>query len=338
MIDYSWVPWLGELVGKIAVAGPDDLAKKARGVDWVTKIRVSDYGDKNVDPFSFIYSLCARAGREKVMQRWATAAKEFSIVTKLPSEPLRFASSQSPLFHKEGEGNPDLLWQLFRTAAAPEAPPLDERLFNDVRGIGNVGVPKLTQALFIINPKRFLPYWTSLPDEQLNRKVDKCNEYKAWMEAVRRMFPGCAPYEVNEFIYAYSEPRRRRGRGLLGASLFGPNTNYFCVDHLPQFDEQNAVWTTSGGPAGRPYPLTKAKRGDVILVAGSRSGIAIGVVEDNGYKNGWQKDARISVYWINKNNARLARDTAQVGFDFADKNSENTKRSATPRHTGTPWP
>ena len=326
MIDYSWVPWLGELVRKIAAAGRDGLPVKAGRVDWVTKEssrRVSKYGD---DPFSFICSLCADAGSENLTKRLKTAAAAFSIDQGLPDpRAMPTMNPRSTLFDGKGVGKPvpDVLWELFRTAAAHPAA-LDERLFNQVLRIHDVGMNKLTQALFIINPSAFLPrqHRKSILDDQFNRKVDEWNEYKAWMESAHRIFPGCAPYEINEFVYDYSKPN---------GGLLRRDTNYFCVnsesiestvDHWPDFDKLNAVWTDFRGPAGRPDPLTAVKKGDVILVASSKSGRAIGVVQDNGYKNGWQKDARISVYWINKSNARFAREPAQVAFDFADKKSE----------------
>jgi len=59
---YAWVPWFTELAKGIADGTDSDLVRRARQVRW--KANGSDspllnYGDRNVDPFSFLYTLAA---------------------------------------------------------------------------------------------------------------------------------------------------------------------------------------------------------------------------------------------------------------------------------------
>ena len=61
------------------------------------------------------------------------------------------------LFHRKGQGEPSLLWRLFRNAALePRAVGADD--FQGALRIGNVGAAKLTQALFLIHASEFMPY------------------------------------------------------------------------------------------------------------------------------------------------------------------------------------
>ena len=61
---YGWVPWFGELAGKIAEGGETYLAEAAKKVKWRNDGKVQPllrYGDENIDPFSFFYSLAQRS-------------------------------------------------------------------------------------------------------------------------------------------------------------------------------------------------------------------------------------------------------------------------------------
>lgn len=57
---YDWVPWFKELANKIAEGGEKYLIDKANRVEWHNDDTVQPmlrYGDENIDPFSFIYSM-----------------------------------------------------------------------------------------------------------------------------------------------------------------------------------------------------------------------------------------------------------------------------------------
>ena len=324
MIDYSWVPWFRELVRKIAERSEADLAERAKAVDWqVDDPTILRYGDDNIDPFSFLYSLTSRLGDEKFMRRLRSVHEVFSLETAPPEHPpyIPGGMPQNLLFHYGGDGRPDLLWRLFRQASR-ERPDIGSEDFDAALQVRNVAAAKLTQALFIINPNHFLPAdhtSKALPCPKFKEPVKNYEEYVARLNDIRELFPGCTPYEINTFLDKQAKEQ-----------LIGPETRYFQVstnvgnddqDQWPPFDSENSVWTGYDGGT-RKYPVSEPKTGDVILVRYGRSwGHGMGVVESNGYSEGWRTSQRIAVYWINKHQDGLAGTTAILAFSAADKNS-----------------
>ena len=323
MIDYSWVPWFRELVRKIAEGSEADLAERAKAVDWqVDDPTILRYGDDNIDPFSFLYSLTSRLGDEKCMRRLRSVHEVFSLETAPPEHPpyIPGGMPQNLLFHYDGDGRPDLLWRLFRQASR-ERPDIGSEDFDAALQIRNVAIAKLTQTLFIINPNHFLPAdHTSkeLPYPKFKEPVKKYEEYVARLNDVKELFPGCTPYEINTFLDKQAKE-----------TLIGPDTRHYQVstnvggddgDHVdqwPQFNSENSVWTGYDGGT-RKYPVSRPKAGDLILVRyGRLAGRGIGIVESNGYAGGWRPQQRIAVYWINKRHGELARKTLRRGFSSA---------------------
>ncbi|MCY3878370.1 MAG: hypothetical protein OXF74_04225 [Rhodobacteraceae bacterium] len=59
---YDWVPWFKELGEKIAEGGEASLIERAKSVSWKadgSKPPLLSYGDENIDPFSFVYTLAS---------------------------------------------------------------------------------------------------------------------------------------------------------------------------------------------------------------------------------------------------------------------------------------
>ena len=85
-------------------------------------------------------------------------------------------------------------------------------------------------------------------------------------------------------------------------------------DHWDEFTSNNFVYT--GGPGeARAYPLNEPNPGDVILVRfGQTEGRGIGVVHRNDYQDGFHKDRRLHVVWLNKTPAALSGSAARLGF------------------------
>ena len=331
MIDYSWVPWFRELVQKIADGGPDDLVEREKAVDWLKEDPpIRKYGDENVDPFSFLYTLVSHLGYQKFMQRLRSAGDAFSIETPPGvSRPHIKPNAINTLFHHAGHGNPSLLWRLFRQAAR-DAPALDGKVFDDVLDIKNVAMPKLTQALFIVNPRYFLPADGNVPDGALGRgesmaleawghqRLDKPSSHAAYehvMKAVKRCFPECAAYEISTFL----DIQESNELLVTNHRCFQLDSRIDGKDCWHEFDQSNSVRT---GYAERSDALAEPQRGDIILVStGSNQGRAVGVVESNGYGSDWTEEGRIAVYWINKRPAELVGQTAEYGLVEASQNS-----------------
>ena len=323
MIDYSWVPWFRELACKIAEGSEADLAERAKAVDWqVDDPTILRYGDDNIDPFSFLYSLTSRLKKEKFMHRLDSVGDLFAMASASPESPpyIPGANPVNQLFHQRGDGRPDLLWRLFRQAAG-DTPDINGEDFDEALQIGNVAISKLTQTLFIVNANHFLPAdHTSevLPWPEFKPKPRDYEEYVARVDAIKALFPGCTPYEINTFLDIQAkEP------------LIGPETRFFQVstnvynknaDHWPEFESANGVWTAAGeSDRGVSYGLERAKRGDLILVRFRSNGRGIGVVERNGYANGgWSENTCISVYWVGKGDSPLANAGRHRGFSTGD--------------------
>ena len=260
MIDHSWVPWFRELVQKIVAGEPSDLAEKAAEVDWLKDApMILAYGDQNIDPFSFIYTLASQMGDEKFMRRLGSVRDVFDVEAAFPEQRpyIPTPNAINTLFHDEGRGNPDLLWELFR-AAVVDAPEVSGSLFDGALEIRQVAMAKLTQALFIINPDTFFPADNTLgsfvaTQAEFDGMPGNYREYEACVMALRACFPGCAPYEINTFLYAQTEQRlitdrtsyfqvstkvdgegaRTTGLSLRARTAFGPDTVGQRVGTIP---------------------------------------------------------------------------------------------------------
>ena len=353
---YGWVPWFGELAGKIAEGGETYLAEAAKRVAWRNdekKQPLLNYGDENIDPFSFFYSLAQRsqdAGSRKRI--YPSIVKEFSMKHQPPVElddgfifPTPSYRAQV-LFHNKGQGEPTLLWNLFRGAVqgldsvSPEG-------FDGALNIGNDWRVKLTQALFLINPSQFIAcddkmdLFVKLPTGDFDWE-----HYKEWLQEVRGLFPGCEPYEINHFAYLRwlgSLPVHSDRCFQVSTRAWGEDGGDFWNDNRPERDFAPNHWVFTGGPGsgkgwegydeskhGRPkYPLGDPEPGDVILVrTGTSRGRGMGIVHRNDYRDRLAEDSRIHVIWLNKVTGSLAGQTDRMGFNDAGNKTLKAFRQA----------
>ena len=358
MVDYTWVAWFKELATTIARNGERDLAGKAKAVVWKKDkddVPLLKYGDENIDPFSFLYFLAQKNTTNQFEPVFRSVHEVFGITSDFPEiQPFIPAPpGRAPaLFHDGKSFDPDLLWRLFRQAApSHKMPIIRPEDFNAVLRIRMVGVKKLTQTLFITNPIYFLPIdrtiSTALPQLGSHNDVQDYEGYVTRMDAVKRLFPECEPYEINTFLDTQAKnPLITEETHVfqISTNVYDDQTDYWeSTDNLPKdartFKENNCVYTD--GPKNN-YPLREPKRGDIILIRTyNQHGHAIGVVKKNGYaSDGWDADAAIYVYWINKTTARvegslpmqrftrardrtfeafLNTDAYKVSFDLIDK-------------------
>ena len=353
---YAWVPWFGELAGKIAEGGETYLAEAAKRVAWRNdekKQPLLNYGDENIDPFSFFYSLAQRsqdAGSRKRI--YPSIVKEFSMKHQPPVElddgfifPTPSYRAQV-LFHNKGQGEPTFLWNLFRGAVqgldsvSPEG-------FDGALNIGNDWRVKLTQALFLINPSQFIAcddkmdLFVKLPTGDFDWE-----HYKEWLQEVRGLFPGCEPYEINHFAYLRwlgSLPVHSDRCFQVSTRAWGEDGGDFWNDNRPERDFAPNHWVFTGGPGSgkgwegydeskhdRPkYPLGDPEPGDVILVrTGTSRGRGMGIVHRNDYRDRLAEDSRIHVIWLNKVTGSLAGQTDRMGFNDAGNKTLKAFRQA----------
>ena len=345
MIDYTWVAWFQELAAKIAENDETDLVDKAKAVDWGRDdVPLLNYGDENIDPISFLYFLAQRNTSLQYKRIFGSVHDVFDISSELqkdqPVIPTPVPNAQA-LFHDGNSFDPDLLWRLFRDAAPiRERPTIQAVDFDGVLKLRQVGLNKLTETLFLVNPRHFLPVFISsaLPQWERHGKVTDYESYVAMMDSIKRQFPGCESYEIHRFLYVQkTETLITEKSSFFQVGTYAYNTEegdyWERTDALPEeartFKENNCVYTSGAGILTK-FPLTEPKRGDIILVrTGMQKGRAIGVVEENGYApDGWSKEAAIYVHWINKTAAPVTGSLPRVAFSNAGKSTISAFRNA----------
>ena len=372
MIDYTWKDWLVELATKIATNDETYLIERARTVDWLKDdVPLLAYGDENIDPMSFLYFLAQRNTANQFGPIFRSVHKVFDIGLDFPeSQPfIPVPTPNTPtLFHDGNSFRPDLLWHLFRQAAPIHAnPTIEPKDFDAVLNLPKVGLAKLTQTLFIANPRHYLPAFSRAkvilgPHPELEGFVNSYGGYVRQAETLRRFFPGCDAYEINIFLITQDkDPLISKKTDFFQISTRAYGFEKDSPDYWEQtgeleedllFNENHYVYTGYDG-GNRKYRLQDPKRGDVILVrCRPMEGRAIGIVAENGYSSdGWSEKAVIHVHWINKNPAHLGdmeqvnqmsafnrpdkllsafrnSDVYKVSFDWIDRLTGNVKSAA----------
>ena len=354
--DYAWVPWFRELVEKILEAGEADLPTLSQRIDWGREnAAINNYGPENVDPFSFLYFLAQKNSSNLFRIVYPSVREKFGLQEDLPKIPIvpTPSSNTTALFHDGKEFNPEALWRLFRDAAGSETGN-DENIarnFGEVLNIKMVGVSKLTQTLYLIDPERFLPFdrhiggamsgWLGSTFPQLEKEI-KDNGYARYAEILRQIkgaFPACHPYEINTFLYIHGrESLIGAGRKVFQISsyVYDDDRDFWESDHmqgsrtLPAFKKNRIIYTRGSGE-DRKYPLTEPDRGDIVLVrSGTLKGRAIGVVEENEYRSvgGFEEGHGIRVFWINKITVDRLAQLPRLGFSRAGEATTKAFREA----------
>ena len=336
---YAWAPYFRELARKVADRGERHLMDAAKRVAWKQEGPQSpllNYGDENIDPFSFFYTIAANSDAAVSRERiYESLRGIYDMESELPvdlEEAFVFPIPPriNTLFHSGDQGDPALLWRLFRSAVSGFEH-IDAKDFEGALAIRNVALRKLTQALFLVNADSFLPidqHTTSLGLFRFHKPPDQVTlpQYSDLIDLSRNTFPGCRLCEINLFAYLRSTRLAFRP-----AHCFQISTNVYneSEDHWPDFDDGNHVFT--GGPGQKiQYPLGKPQPGDVVLVRyGKREGRAVAVVHRNDYRDGgWAEDRRLHVLWLNKTSASLAGGAPVIGFSEAGPATWNAFQNA----------
>ena len=218
---FDWIPWFEELAVKVGEVRREGLVERAKEVDWAGgRCAVLAQGDEKADPLTFFYHLASIAkGPEKRKTVYASVAKEFGIESDLDygfSDSFIFPQGdpRNVEFHDTGD-DPNLLWDMFDQARAcgPDGKSHDTAIadtFAKSLRVKGAGIPKLTQTLFLINPRSFLPFDKAavLPLDigRFKKPPSKLSwtEYLEEMSRIRAAFPGCECYEINIIGYLWT--------------------------------------------------------------------------------------------------------------------------------------
>ena len=226
---YAWVPWFEALAKKIAEGGEAYLIERAKKVDWGRDnpaLINPQYGDENIDPFSFFYFLAQCNGLRKRKSVYESIDDIFEIGQKnllstindnrgfiIPTPTFTTLA----LFHFNRDGDPSLLWEVFRCIVDDNSD-VSQSDFRKILKIRGVGVTKLTQCLFLINPKTFmpidkgvlkfhdkidLPSYREAKELVLDKEKGEKN-YQSLLGNFKKTFPKCDFYEINLALYLLS--------------------------------------------------------------------------------------------------------------------------------------
>ena len=323
---YEWVPWFKELSQKIAEGGERYLVERAKTVAWKddsTESALLKYGDSNIDPLSFFYTLASQSkGRESRNMIYPSIVSAFGLSRTLDldlDDGFIFPTPPgiNTLFHKGGDGDPQLIWRIFRGAVSGlDTVKGDD--FEEAFKISNVATRKLTQVLFLVNPNEFLPIDDQTKSLGIFDSVPgsvSWEEYRRRIGRVKEIFRDCQLFEANLFSYLQSSSKLH----IRPNRCFQVSTNVYNDnnDRWDEFDANNFVF--AGGPGEhRKYPLGDPEPGDVVLVRfGLTGGRGIGVVYRNDYQDDYDDKHRLHVLWLNKAPARLSDKTPVMGFSVA---------------------
>ena len=353
--DYIWVPWFSELARKISENGEEYLIKKSKEVNWINdEPALLAYGDENIDPFSFFYFLASKMWINEQETVYSSVHKVFEMEAECPGKSIIPAIFTNHLFHDGKIFRPDLLWILFHEAVDSD---IDQQNFKNVLYIRGVGVTKLTQCLFLINPLRFFSVDKKIAKLQRLSGVHAAHieinsdegfeHYESILKDIKIFFPGCEFPEINQFLYLIDSKElvidATPSFFQISSNAYNDGNDWWELNEShPEiewtFKENYQVFT--GGPGtGIPYPIDDPVRGDIILVRnGTRQGRGIGVVAENEYltegvfdsDDNFNKNAVIHVYWINKISAELAEgyQTTRLGFSRAQERTHDAFRLA----------
>ena len=319
---YGWMPFFRELAEKIYREGEGYLIEKTNEVDWGGGIGASrsliKFGEDGIDPFSFFYFLASKNTANLAQPVYLSVQKSFELREKFLGQFLRSGQifptpSHNLLFHHgEGTYRPNLLWKLFRQAIEGNSH-VSQNTFSQVLSIKGVGVVKLTQCLFLINPHEFVPMDKHVGklilagSGNVETQIEKEGyaRYKELTQRIRMNFPGCAPHEINQFLYLLNKK-----------NILNSTSNLFHVSSQVNTDSQDDYWDDFADYScifvqNSTHPTPHPKEGDVILVRfGQNEGRGIGIVLKNEYLTleRLSEVFVIHVNWIN---------TAHTVFDQA---------------------
>ena len=332
---FDWIPWFEELAVKVGEVRREGLVARAKEVDWAGLRRaVLEQGDEKADPLTFFYHLASIKGSKR-RTVYASVAKEFGIESDLDyglSDGFIFPQGYpgNVEFHDTGD-DPNLLWDMFDQARAcgpggesPDAAIADT--FAKSLQVKGAGIAKLTQTLFMINPRSFLPFDTAavlpLGIGKFKKPPSKLSwtEYLEEMSRIRAAFPGCECYEINVIAFRWTNgdfPREGIRWYQIGSSegrWRGFLDNHWVYDAEQQDIPRPAEDEVRTG-LDRNHRLYEPEPGDVVLVhSGTQEGRGIGIVYRNDYSERSSRHGRIHVLWVNKKQARLASDMPAVRF------------------------
>ena len=350
---YDWVSFFNSICEEINTLASDATTREQKLLEKAEMIFLAEHNllkYKRIDPFSFLYALAQRNTVNQKNPIFTNVKNSFEIKVNIPTDwnfPTPTPNTPSSFYNAgkyvnrlgENIGN-DCLWNLFDQCYNNLI--LDENALKIALSLKNVGFTKISQVLFLINPKKYIPFDTqmnSLPIPQLTNlsqvvpriETEGVKVYFDAIEALKKAFKGCELYEINllnVLINAYSNDRLEVSNRYCQVSswVYGDNDK----DYFDSFVSENAVWTggetSSGGK--RTYPVTKYQRGDIVLVRRGRKrlgGVAI-ILKNDYIPNGFDEDKSIKIIWLTKEEKRIEEDALGQWDGFSQASDKTLQK------------
>ncbi|MBW5291300.1 MAG: McrBC 5-methylcytosine restriction system component-like protein [Candidatus Ruthia sp. Asou_11_S2] len=235
---FAWVKWFGELVTIISSENKNTLSIKINQAIEDKAQSIIKFGA--YDPFSFFYFLAKKNTTHQKKLFFQSVDRVFNVSTSLPNfdnNDCWIFPTPTPhsnvLYKWDNKYEPELLWdfsqQIISIKNVDElaTKATDDEFVDDfktVLDLTSVGVPKLTQTLFLINPNVFFTIdWILKPishklldnpssDTEKNIKqlrnsieTEGFSAYLKIMQKIHALFPNKTPYEINHKLWENGE-------------------------------------------------------------------------------------------------------------------------------------
>jgi len=244
---YTWVPFFEELGRKLAEYEnkQPELAEHLRQAG--VQVAEDQLADGNVpladmDPFTF-FSLCTKYGAAKQVSVFASVKNQLELVAPAPADVAGVPNASALLawffnYHKDREVYViPLLWRLYEQV---QTDTVDDATFAQVLALPGVGWGKLTQGIFDLQPRRYMPLNVQtrpyFERRSLPSQFGTYHEYRAAVTQLE-VATGKPTYEMSYEAYHENQAASTASAATLA---------YYCVgcvwdtgDQLPRFIEED---------------------------------------------------------------------------------------------------
>ena len=213
MAKYTWVPIFEEIANKLleyennqlelieilkqaGITIPSDRDKETHSIDL-----------KVIDPFTFYCQITKIGTIEKQLNIINKIKNKWKLESEMPEDlsgvPSVFPQNSWLFAFKYERENSDIptLWKLFKEILHNE---LTAATFHDVLKQKQVGLPMLTQGMFYVRPRRYLPLNKQIRLFFNRRKIDipegkeaTLSDYLNILEKAKEILPNKEMYEIS---------------------------------------------------------------------------------------------------------------------------------------------
>ena len=192
---YDWMPFFKELAEKVKGIGDSSPLREEAKTIFGEDFPLIKWP---MDPFTFIYVIASRKsdGNLNDVKSCLELTAQIPTDKVFPTPP----GQASRGFHANGDFAPlsvEGLWIFFKAILDDSDGDTVKNLFPDVLSIKNVGVSKLTQVLFLINPEKFIPIdkhteclFPGKSFAELERQSKEFSGYMSLKDVLKKNLPG----------------------------------------------------------------------------------------------------------------------------------------------------